>query len=265
MKTQILDIHGEKSKEINLPSFFSERIREDVVMKVLEAKKNKQPYSPSPVGGKQHSASGKMRHRRHVWQTHYGRGMSRIPRKVMSRSGTQFRWEGAEISSARGGRRAHPPKILSMINKSRVNKKEARIALISALSATASERMISKKYSSLDEKKMKNFPLIVEDKMSELKTKEMFKLLKKVLGDSLLNVAIQKKTVRAGKGKLRGRKYKSSAGLLFVLGEKEKLNTKTFDVVNVKNLSVDDLARGGLGRLVVYTENAIKYLEEKLK
>src|SRR3989344_6819233 len=99
MKSSIFNVNGVEKNKIELPSIFSQQIREDIVAKVIEARKIKQPYSPSPVGGKQHSASGKMRHRRHVWQTHYGRGMSRIPRKVMSRSGTQFRWEGAEISS----------------------------------------------------------------------------------------------------------------------------------------------------------------------
>ncbi len=124
MKAEILDINGKKSKSIDLPRFFSNKIREDVVSKVLEAKKSWQPYSPSLVGGKQHAASGKMRHRRHVWQTHYGKGMSRIPRKVMSRKGNQFNWVGAEVSSTRGGRRAHPPKVISLLNLKKINKKE---------------------------------------------------------------------------------------------------------------------------------------------
>ena len=38
-------------------------------------------------------------------------------------------------------------------------------------------------------------------------------------------------------------------------------------VVNktVKNLGVNDLAKGGLGRITIYTEEAIKELGEKLK
>ena len=45
--------------------------------------------------------------------------------------------------------------------------------------------------------------------------------LKKILGD-LYDVAIQKKTIRAGIGKLRGRKYKHNAGLLLVIGKDEE-------------------------------------------
>ena len=260
MKANLLDINGNKVKTIDLPKCFSLKIRQDIVAKILEIKKHKQPYSPSPVAGKQHSASGKMRHRRHVWQTHYGKGMSRIPRKVMSRRGSQFNWVGAEIPGTVGGKRAHPPKILSMINTKKVNKKELKIAFVSAISATANEKEIIKKYKKLKDKKIENLPLIVESKLIGLKAKELISSLKKILGKTLFEVALKKKSIRRGKGKLRGRKYKNNAGLLIVVGQKEKLKTNAFYVVDVKGLGVNDLAKGGLGRLTIYTEGAIRYL-----
>jgi len=263
MKAQLLNINGEKIKDINLPKCFSSKIREDIVQKVIEAKKINQPYSPSPVAGKQSSARGKIRHRRHVWQTHYGRGMSRIPRKVMSRRGTQFNWEGASVPFAKGGIRAHPPKILSMVGAGRINKKEFKIALNSAISSTANIKLISKKYKTIEEKEIKNSPFIVEKKIISLKSKELLGLIKKILGEKLFNVAVKTRAQRAGKGKLRGRKYKKNAGLLIVVGEKEKIKTKSFEVISVKEMGVADLARGGLGRLAIYTEDAIKYLENK--
>ncbi len=265
MKTAILDINGKKTKEIELPKCFSQEIREDIVAKILETKKHQQPYAPSLVAGKQHSASGKIRHRRHVWQSHYGRGMSRVPRKVMSRRGTQFNWVGAEVSGMRGGRRVHPPKVLSMINTKKINKKELQIAFSSALSATANENKITKRYLKLKGEKIKDLPLVVESKLISLKTKELISCLKKILSEQLFALALKKKTVRSGKGKLRGRKYKSNAGLLLVVGADEKLKTNSFEVVNVKNLGVVDLANGGVGRLTLYTEKAIKELGEKLK
>ena len=45
----------------------------------------------------------------------------------------------------------------------------------------------------------------------------------------------------------------------------EVLKIKTFDVISAKYLGVTDLANGGLGRLTVYTENAIKEIGEKYK
>lgn len=265
MKTSLLNINGKKIKEIDLPKCFSAEIREDIIAKVLEAKKTKQPYAPSLVAGKQHSASGKLVHRRHVWKSQYGRGISRIPRKVILRRGSQFNWVGAEVSSTVGGRRAHPPKILSMINTQKINKKELKIALTSAISATADEKKIVKKYKRLESKKIENLPLVVESKLVSLKIRELISSLKKVLGKNLFEVALKKKTVRSGKGKLRGRKYKSNAGLLVVVGEKEKLKTNAFDVISVKSLGVNDLANGGVGRLTLYTEEAINELKEKLK
>ena len=263
MKTNILDIDGKKGKELNLPSFFSEKIREDIVVKVLEAKKTRQPYSPSPVAGKQHSASGKIQHTRHVWKTMQGKGISRVPRKIMSRRGSQFNWTGAEIPSAVGGRRAHPPKVVSMINTKKINKKEMTSALRSALSATANEKIVCGKYERLKDKKIGNLPLVVEEKIVKLKTKELLGSLKNILGTDLFEVAIKKKSVRSGKGKLRGRKYKSNAGMLFVIGNKEKLKTNLIEVKNAKNIGVVDLAKGGIGRLTMYTESAIRELASK--
>lgn len=263
MKATILDINGKEKSKIDLPKNFSVRIREDLIQKVVEIKKHSQPYSPSLVGGKQHSASGKLVHRRHVWQSQYGRGMSRIPRKRMSRKGSQFNWVGAEVASTRGGRRAHPPKILSRMGSGKMNKKELSLALNSAMSATANPKQVSKRYETLKNKKLEGLPFIVEDKFVNQKTKEILSSLKKILGKDLFEVAIKKKTVRAGKGKLRGRKYKSNAGLLVVLGKGEKLKTNAFEVKNIKELSVTNLAKGGPGRLTLYTENAIKSIGDK--
>jgi large subunit ribosomal protein L4e len=265
MKAKLLDITGKEKGSIDLPKAFSTPVREDLVLKIIEIKKTEQPYAPSPVAGNQASASGKLNHRRHVWKSQYGRGMSRIPRKRMSRRGTQFNWVGATVPSTRGGRRAHPPKVSSRINTLSVNKKELVLAFCSALSATISTKWLKKKYSSLQEEKLSNLPLIFESKVLTLKTKEMVSTLNKVLGEKLSAVAFRTKDVRSGRGKLRGRKYKTNAGMLMVVGNNEKLKTTAFEVASVKTLGVNDLANGGLGRLTVYTEQAIKDLGEKIK
>jgi len=265
MKSKILDITGKKTKEIELPSAFSSSIREDIVAKVLEAKKTMQPYAPSPVAGKQHSAKGKIVHRRHVWKSQYGRGISRVPRKILLRRGGQFNWEAAEVPHAKGGMRAHPPKTLSMINTLKINKKEMKIAFVSAISATANSEKLMGKYQRLESEKINNLPIIVDSKITSLKTKELISSLKKILGDVLFDIALRKKKIRSGKGKLRGRKYKKNAGLLLVIGNDENIKTNAFDVKKVNDLSILDLAKGGLGRLTVYTEKAIKDLEKKLE
>ena len=265
MKSEILNVEGKKIKEIELPEFFSVPVRKDIISKVLEAKKTMQPYSPSLVAGKQHAASGKIVHRRHVWRSGYGRGMSRIPRKIMTRRGSQFNWVGAEVSSTRGGRRAHPPKVVSMQNTLKINKKEVKKALMSALSATADKKQISLRYERIEEKDLKEreFPIIVESGLISLKTKDLLGSVKKILGEKIFIVSLRKKDVRSGKGKHRGRKYKSNAGILIVTGKNEKMKAKAFHTKNTENLGISDLAGGGPGRLVIYTENAIRELGEK--
>jgi large subunit ribosomal protein L4e len=240
---------------------FEAEIREDLVSKVLETKKRQQPYSNDPTAGKKHSAKGLIVHARHVWRSGYGRGQSRVPRKIFSRKGSQFNWQAAEVPQAKGGMRAHPPKITQFLRNLKINKKELNIAFASAIAATASEKYLLKKYSSIKNLD-KKAPFVVSSEITKLKTKQMFTELKNILGN-LYSVAIKEKSVRAGKGKLRGRKYKSTAGMIFVLGNDETLKTKLFEVKKARELGVVDLANGGLGRVAVYTEKAIKDLEDK--
>jgi len=263
MKAKISDINGKEKGTIELPKYFESDIREDIVAKVIESRKRQQPYSPSPVAGKQHSAKGLIVHARHVWRSGYGRGQSRVPRKIFSRKGSQFNWAAAEVPNARGGMRAHPPKITQFLNELKINKKELKIAFASAVAATASEKYIAKKYSTI-EKIDKKAPFVISSEITKLKTKQILAELKAVLGN-LYDVSIKEKSIRAGRGKLRGRKYKANAGMILVLGNGEKLKTKLFEVKQAKELNVTDLANGGLGRVTVYTEKAIKDLGEKEK
>ncbi|MBI2628548.1 50S ribosomal protein L4 [Candidatus Pacearchaeota archaeon] len=238
MKTEILSIDGKKIKDIDLPSLFSEKIREDIVQKTFEAEKIIQPYSPELEAGKKHSASGVIRHIRHKWRSHYGRGISRIPRKTMWRRGTQFYWIGAEVSGTRGGRRAHPPKIAHFLKNKKINKKEYNIALTSAISSTAKEDLVKRRYKRIsDNSKIEigKLPIVVESKITELKTGQLNASLKKILGNL------------------------SSLKLLIITGNNEKIKTKFVESKKVDDIELKDLYP--LGRLTVYTENAIKDLE----
>jgi large subunit ribosomal protein L4e len=258
MKAQILDINGNKKSEITV-NLFQEPIREDIISKVVEAEKIRQPHSNKYRAGMNRSASGNIRNAKGAWKSRIGRGLSRVPRKVFWRRGTQFSWEGAIIPSVKGGRRAHPPK--GSLNLRKINKKEFKKALFSALTSVSSVDEIKKKYSSLKDKKIDiQLPIIVEDKILSLKTKEFLTSLKKIL-KNLSDVAVQKKAVRPGKGKLRGRKYKKNAGLLFIIGKDERKRMQGIDIIKANQLLITDLAAGG-ARLTMFTEKAIKELED---
>lgn len=256
MKTAIYTSKGEKKGELELPKIFSSKIRQDLVFKYVEAEKFvlAHPYTSDPEGGKKSSASGTISHKRHDWKGHYGRGVSRIPRKTMWRRGEHFYWIGAEVSGTRGGRRAHPPELVKRLRK--INKKESKMAIQSAIAATADKKLISERYSSID--KIDSAPFVIESFPE--KTKDFVDCLKKVLGPAF-SIALKKKEIRAGKGKSRGRKYKSNAGILILTGNEEKVSFKGVEIKSINELHISDLYP--LGRLTLYTKKAIEELGGK--
>lgn len=261
MKTKLYDKTGKEKKEIELPKNFSQKPREDILLKVFEAQKleTSQSYGIMPGAGAGYSASGIVRHRRHAWKSAYGKGISRIPRKIMSRSGSSFNWIGATISSTRGGRNPHGPRAEKNVFK-KINKKEFLIALNTSLIGTIDKDLIEKKYN----KKISSGFVFSEELLS-LKTKDFLEVLKKLFGDSYEKI-LKRKKVRAGKGKLRGRKYKSNAGLLFVIGSDEEMKRKGITVVKADELRISDLSPNGVpGRITCYSEKAIKEIGERFK
>src|SRR3989344_5419986 len=110
MKAHLYSSTGEKKSELELPPVFNTKIRPDIIQKYFEILRLRRLSVPDPRAGRKHSAAGIISHKRHDWKGHYGRGISRVPRKIMWRRGTQFFWIGAEVSGMRGGRKAHPPK-----------------------------------------------------------------------------------------------------------------------------------------------------------
>src|SRR3989338_3183716 len=136
MKVKIIDINNKDIGERELPIQFSEDIRPDLIHRaVVTIQKNKRhPYGASPEAGKRHSA--KLSRRRRDYKGSYGHGISRVPRKIMSRRGTRMNWVGAIAPGTVGGRQAQPPKAEKIWVKKN-NKAENRKAIRSAIAATA--------------------------------------------------------------------------------------------------------------------------------
>ncbi len=260
MKAKILDKTGKEKGSIDLPKSFTTPIRKDILAKVFEAQKEKQPMGTLIGAGASYSASGISIKARHRWKGTYGKGISRVPRKIMSRHGASFNWVGATVTSARGGRRAHPPKAEENQYR-KINKKELAIAMDSAFAGTIDANSLNKKYGvSVKE------AIIFNNSVLEMKTKEFLELIKKIFGEASPRL-LKQTAVRPGRGKLRGRKYKTTnAGMIFVIGSDEKMNRKGIVVKKVKELKVKDLSPNGEpGRFAVYTEKAIKEIGERYK
>jgi len=246
-------------KDFEMPRVFGSEIRPDILLKVFEAQKlsHSQGYGAKEGAGAQYSASGILKHKRHDWKSTYGKGISRIPRKIMSRHGASFNWIGATVSSTRGGRRPHAPRSEKNLFK-KINKKELAMAFASAFAGTVDAKSLEKKYGV-----KVNSGFVFGKEVLDMKTKGFLELMKKVFGENFEKV-LKKKSIRAGKGKMRGRKYKTNAGMLFVVDEKEKMKRSGIDVVNVNELLIQDLSPNGeVGRIVCYSEMAIKEIGER--
>jgi ribosomal protein L4 len=137
VKAELIAIDGQKKGSVELPKSFESEIRLDLIKRAFESEQSKTlpSYGPFEWSGKKTSAPKQMKHARDGYKAHYGQGISRVPRKALSRRGSRFFWVGAFAPGMRGGRAAHPPKPYKNPEKS-INKKEKMKAFYSALSAS---------------------------------------------------------------------------------------------------------------------------------
>ncbi len=265
-KMNVMNLANAKKAEISLPEQFSEPVRPDLIKKaVLSIQNNsRQAYGATLLAGKKVSAS--ISKRRRDYKACYGHGIARTPRKIMSKRGMRMNWVGAFAPNTVGGRRAHPPKPGKDWTW-KLNKKERRKAIRSAISATIIKDIVAKRGHRLP----LNFPFFVESGIESIaKTKEAVGALDKLgFGEEL--VRIDDARIRAGRGKMRGRKYRIKKGPLVVVSQKCKLmdalgNVRGIDVVAVDRLNAELLAPGcDHGRLTIFTDAAVKRLDaEKL-
>lgn len=246
----LYSITGKTKKKIKLPKVFYEDVRSDLIRRAVSASmaNRRQPYGPNPMSGMRHAVS--------TWGK--GRGVSRVQRFTQGRT-------AAQSPNVVGGRRAHPPRPEKDWSQ-KINKKEKRKARNSALSATKEFDLIKKRGHKF--KKTLTLPLIVEDSIEKIKTtKEAISTLKKLGVKDDLDRAKDGTHIRAGRGKMRGRRYRKPKSVLIVIKDSEKAqrgfgNIPGVDVTTPEQLSIELLAPGGdPGRLTLFSEGALKHLE----
>ena len=249
MKVNVYTMEGEVKEEIELPAIFNEEFRPDLIKRAVISSQTArvQPWGSDPMAGKRTSAES--------WGS--GRGAAMVPR-IKNGSKAAF------IPQAIGGRRAHPPRPQKVYHE-KINLKERRFAIRSAVAATINPSLVEERGHILGN--VPQLPLIVDDDLESIKktreTREIFKSLG-VFDDV---VRAKKNTkIRAGKGKLRGRKYKKAKGPLIVVADDKGIslgarNHAGVDVVTVENLNAELLAPGTHpGRLTIFTKSAIEKL-----
>jgi len=261
----VLGIDGREIEKIDLPKVFSHPVREDLILRAFLAIQShkRQPYGPNELSGLRTSA-----HYHGVRRSRYTMMNREIARhqRLHSKTVPFLFWQARVAPQTKGGRPGHPP-VPEKNWYQKINKKERIKAIISAIAATSLKEIVKARGHKVD--RIKELPIVVDDKIEEVKkSREIVEFLKKIGLEEELE-RVKEKKVRAGKGKMRGRRYKKRVGILFVINEdrgisKAVRNLPGCEVVKVKDLSVEQLAPGGKpGRLTIFTKSAILKLGEK--
>lgn len=249
--SKVFDLEGKRVSRVRLPDVFKTTVRPDVIKRAVVAIQSHriQPQGRDVMAGKRTTAES--------WGV--GHGTSRVPR-------IRERGRAALAPGTVGGRSTHPPVVEKKIRK-KIPRKEKRLALLSAIAATGSKETVAMRGHIVDD--VPDFPLVVTEDIQSLKRTRDLKYAFISLGvwPDVYRVKSSIK-VRAGKGKMRGRRKKKGVGPLIVISKNDGIveaarNLPGVDVAHVKDLNAELLAPGTHpGRLTLWTRSSVKELRE---
>ena len=252
-RVHVYSLDGDVVKTVELPSVFRGFIRTDLIRRAVTAAQanRRQAYGPRPRAGLRHSVrwAGK------------GQGVSRVPR-------IRGRMTGAQAPGTVGGRRAHPPRPETVWSK-KINEHERRMARDAALAALKEASIVAARGHRFKEEL--SLPVVVEDGIETLApekgaAQEGVKILETIGVFPDVDRAKEGRHVRAGRGKMRGRRYRQPTSLLVVVKDPTTVrrlfgNLPGVDVVSPSALNAEVLAPGGdPGRLTLFSEGALEVL-----
>lgn len=262
MKTQIISLDGKASGTMELPVQFQEEYRPDIIKRAVHSIQNnkRQPYGTDPRAGLKTAA--KFIGRRRAYGTLQNRAMHRTKRIRLGSGSMTGR--ARTVPQATKGRKAHPPKSDKNWTQ-KINDKERKIAIRSAITATTNIELVMKRNHQIGDLKL---PIIIEDIFETLKkTKDIKNTLEKIGLKNELERTKEKK-IRAGVGKTRSRKYKKKIGPLIVTTNKTEIKTSAknisgISIATINSLNAELLAPGTeAGRLTIWTKSAIETLKK---
>jgi len=248
------DEPGTKSSTLAMPHVLVSPLRPDLVRYIHTgmSKNKRQAYAVTAKAGYETAAES--------WGT--GRAVARIPRAPGG--GTHRAGQGAFGNMCRGGGMFCPTKTWRRWHR-RVPVTQKRHAVVSALAASALPPLVMARGHHINE--VAELPLVVtEGAESVQKTKQAVEMLKKLGCEEEMTKVLDSKKIRAGKGKMRNRRYVMRRGPLVVYSEDNGISRAMRNIPGVETASVDrlnllQLAPGGnLGRFIIWTEGAFKKL-----
>jgi large subunit ribosomal protein L4e len=250
-------LDGTRKDTAVLPAIFESAYRPDVIHKVYvnSISHKYQKQGRYPAAGEIVSAESR----------NTGLGMARVARargEGFPRAG-----QAAGVAGVRHGRLAHPPESWKIIYK-KVNKKEKRLALCSAIAATARKELIIKRGHKIGN--ISEFPILVSNDLESItKTKDLKRTLTNLgLKEDMDRAAVSKKA-RSGTARRRGRNSHSAYSALIVTSSGDAKvrhvsgSLPGVHVKQAKQLNVLDLAPGSKQiRLTIYSLSAIEELRQ---
>lgn len=248
---------GNSIGKVELPAFFQAPVRSDLIRRAVVAIQSHmfQPQGRDWMAGKRTTAKS----------MGVGHGIARIPRVKGERypRGSQAAFAPGTVK----GRLTFPP-VSSKQTRKRINRKELKLAFLSALAATSNKELVKARGHRIGEER--ELPLVVSDDVERItKNSEAGKVLRNLgIWDDLERASNRKE--RAGRGSMRGRPLKHGVSALLVVekrqgAEKAFRNFSGVNVVDVASLSVNDLAPGThLGRLTIWSQSALKAMGKRL-
>jgi large subunit ribosomal protein L4e len=258
MKAQVYSLEGKALREVALPAQFEGEVRSDLISRaaISDQTSHYQAKGNDPRAGMETSA--RYRGRKEDFGSGKNRGTAIRPREVLpkGRLGKVKR-----IPSAVKGRRAHPPHAAKVIFE-RINRKEYRQALLSAIAATAHKPSVEAR----GHKLVLPVPLILDNSFESVaKTSQAHRALSALIGSDLSRA--QNRKLRIGIRKRKGGKTYPKSALIAVSKDSLLLrsarNIPGVDVVKVSDLTVEKLAPGAkAGRLTLYTEAALSEISK---
>ena len=252
----VFSLSGDKTGETTLPAVMTAPLRPDIVQFVhTNMNKNKrQAYAVSIYAGKQIVASS--------WGT--GRAVARIPR--VGGGGTSRSGQGAFGNMCRGGRMFAPTKTWRKWHK-KININQKRYAVASALAASAVPALVMARGHVIDE--VPEVPLVLDTSVEATKKTSVAKDILSAVGAlDDIEKAGDSKIIRAGKGKMRGRRYVMRRGPLVIYKANDGVeqafrNLPGVELCCVDRLNLLQLAPGGhMGRFCVWSQAALDALDE---
>jgi large subunit ribosomal protein L4e len=252
----VFSLTGEKAGETTLPAVMTAPLRPDIVQFVHTnmSKNNRQAFAVNIHAGKQAVATS--------WGT--GRAVARIPR--VGGSGTSRSGQGAYGNMCRGGRMFAPTKVWRKWHR-KINGTQKKYAVASSLAASAVPALVMARGHAIDE--VPEIPLVVENALQSTKKTSQAKDILVALGAGPeLEKVAGSKQVRAGKGKMRNRRYTLRRGPLVIYAENDGIekafrNLPGVEICCVSRLNLLQLAPGGhMGRFCIWSQAAIEQLEE---